>query len=65
MQNHYEQFTDEELIVRLRDGEEEITDYILNKYKNLSLSTPSSLKIAPALPSETLIKPNKICSVPI
>jgi len=45
MQNHYEQFTDEELIVRLRDGEEEITDYILNKYKNLVKSKAKSMFI--------------------
>lgn len=27
---NYGQFTDEELIVRLRDGEEHITDYIMD-----------------------------------
>ena len=31
----YEHVTDEELIVRLRDGESIITDYIMNKYKNM------------------------------
>ena len=31
----YSAYTDEELICRLRDGEEAIMDYILNKYKNL------------------------------
>ncbi|MBQ8041124.1 MAG: sigma-70 family RNA polymerase sigma factor [Lachnospiraceae bacterium] len=31
----YSTCTDEELILRLRDGEEAIMDYILNKYKNL------------------------------
>ncbi len=31
----YSGCTDEELILRLRDGEEAIMDYILNKYKNL------------------------------
>lgn len=31
----YNAYTDEELILRLRDGEEAIMDYILNKYKNL------------------------------
>lgn len=31
----YSACTDEELILRLRDGEEAIMDYILNKYKNL------------------------------
>ena len=29
----YDNYTDEELIVRLRLGEAEITDYILDKYK--------------------------------
>ena len=31
----YSAFTDEELICRLRDGEEAIVDYIVKKYKNL------------------------------
>ena len=31
----YEQYTDEELIRLLRAGESEITDYLMNKYKNL------------------------------
>lgn len=31
----YETFTDEQLIRNLRDGEKEITDYIMEKYKNL------------------------------
>lgn len=31
----YSAYTDEELILRLRDGEEAIMDYIMNKYKNL------------------------------
>ena len=34
MSNNYEQFADEELIVRLRDGEERITDYIMEKCTN-------------------------------
>ncbi len=45
MQKQYEQFSDEELIVRLRDGEEEICDYILNKYKNLVKSKAKSMFI--------------------
>ncbi len=32
---NYDNCTDEELIIRLREGEESIMDYILNKYKNL------------------------------
>jgi RNA polymerase sporulation-specific sigma factor len=35
MSNVYEGKTDEELIDRLRDGESGITDYIMEKYKNL------------------------------
>lgn len=31
----YEKYTDEELIVRIRDGENEISDYIITKYKYL------------------------------
>ena len=45
MSNNYEQFTDEELIVRLRDGEERITDYIMDKYKNLVRSKAGSMYI--------------------
>ena len=35
MGNDYETSKDEELILRIRDGEEKITDYIMEKYKNL------------------------------
>lgn len=45
MQNQYEQFSDEELIVRLRDGEEQITDYIMDKYKNLVKNKAKSMYI--------------------
>ena len=31
----YENISDEELILRLRDGESNITDFIMDKYKNL------------------------------
>ena len=31
----YETFTDEQLICNLRDGEREIMDYIMEKYKNV------------------------------
>lgn len=33
--SNYERMADEELIRRLRDGEQDITDYIMEKYKNL------------------------------
>ncbi|MCR5278104.1 MAG: RNA polymerase factor sigma-70 [Lachnospiraceae bacterium] len=35
MENKYSTDSDEELICRLRDGEQEITEYILDKYKNM------------------------------
>lgn len=41
----YEQYSDEELIMRLRDGEEQITDYIMDKYKNLVRSKAKSMYI--------------------
>ncbi|MBD5479303.1 MAG: RNA polymerase sporulation sigma factor SigH [Lachnospiraceae bacterium] len=40
-----EQATDEELIVRQRDGEQQITDYIMEKYKNLVRSKAGSMYI--------------------
>ncbi len=40
-----EQASDEELIVRLRDGEQQITDYIMEKYKNLVRSKAGSMYI--------------------
>ena len=45
MQDFYGQCSDEELILRLRDGEENITDYIMNKYKNLVKSKAKSMYI--------------------
>ncbi len=45
MQDSYSQYSDEELIVRLRDGEEPITDYIMDKYKNLVKSKAKSMYI--------------------
>ena len=41
----YAQSSDEELILRLRDGEEQITDYIMDKYKNLVRSKAKSMYI--------------------
>lgn len=41
----YEQRTDEELIDRLRGGEESIVDYICDKYKNLVRSKAKSMYI--------------------
>ena len=41
----YEQSTDEELIHRLRGGEESVMDYICDKYKNLVRSKAKSMFI--------------------
>lgn len=45
MQENYNGCTDEELLIRLRDGEQGITDYIMNKYKNLVRSKAKSMYI--------------------
>ncbi|MCR5716922.1 MAG: sigma-70 family RNA polymerase sigma factor [Lachnospiraceae bacterium] len=39
----YSQYTDEELLVRLRDGEEAIMDYLIGKYKGLVRKRTKSL----------------------
>lgn len=41
----YSDLKDEELIVRLRDGESAITDFIMNKYKNLVRSKAKAMYI--------------------
>ncbi len=43
--SYYEQATDEELIHRLRGGEEPVMDYICDKYKNLVRSKAKSMYI--------------------
>ena len=55
----YEQATDEELIDRLRGGEESITDYICDKYKNLVRHKAKSMYILGA-DSEDLIQEGMI-----
>jgi RNA polymerase sporulation-specific sigma factor len=45
MSNIYEGKTDEELIDRLRDGETGVTDYIMEKYKNLVRKKAKSMYI--------------------
>lgn len=45
MLQHYDNFTDEELIERLREGEERIMEYLLDKYKNLVRSKAKSMYI--------------------
>ncbi len=39
----YEACTDEELVLRARDGESKITDYLMNKYKNLVRTKAGSM----------------------
>ena len=41
----YEIYTDEELIDRLREGDNRITDYIMDKYKNLVRKKAKSMYI--------------------
>ena len=45
MSEKYADVPDEELIVRLRDGEAEITDFIMDKYKNLVKSKAKAMFI--------------------
>lgn len=45
MYKDYEKCSDEELIMRQRDGEEAITDYIMDKYKNLVRNKAKSMYI--------------------
>lgn len=59
MEKDYENCSDEELIVRLRDGEDYITDYIMDKYKNLVRSKAKSMYILGA-DSEDLIQEGMI-----
>lgn len=45
MPKYYDESSDEELIIRLRDGEDAITDYIMDKYKDLVRSKAGSMYI--------------------
>jgi len=59
MEKDYRGVSDEELIVRLRDGEGCVTDYLMNKYKNLVRSKAKSMYILGA-DSEDLIQEGMI-----
>lgn len=59
MDKKYENVTDEELIMRLREGESQITDFIMDKYKNLVKSKAKSMYILGA-DSEDLIQEGMI-----
>ena len=59
MKEHYDQYSDEELMVHLRDGEAGIMDFIMNKYKNLVKSKAKSMYILGA-DSDDLIQEGMI-----
>ncbi|MDR2888310.1 MAG: RNA polymerase sporulation sigma factor SigH [Lachnospiraceae bacterium] len=59
MNEGYKQFSDEELMDRLRDGEEAITDFIMEKYKNLVRSKAKTMFLLGA-DSEDLIQEGMI-----
>lgn len=59
MEKDYTGISDEELIVRLRDGETGITDFLMNKYKNLVRRKAQSMYILGA-DSEDLIQEGMI-----
>lgn len=59
MDRSYEKYSDEELIDRLRDGEDSITEYLMNKYKNLVRNKAKSMYILGA-DSEDLIQEGMI-----
>lgn len=59
MDKSFEVYTDEELIDRIREGEERITDYIMDKYKNLVRSKAKSMYILGA-DNEDLIQEGMI-----
>ena len=59
MKEEYQNLSDEELMIRLRDGETGITDYIMNKYKNLVKSKAKSMYILGA-DSDDLIQEGMI-----
>lgn len=43
--DNYERFTDEELIARLRSGEQELEDYLMEKYKGMVLKKAHAMFI--------------------
>lgn len=59
LKNKYEELSDTELLELLRDGDEKVTDYILDKYKYLVKSKAKSMYILGA-DSEDLIQEGMI-----
>ncbi len=50
----YDEHTDEELICRLRDGDQGVTDYLCNKYKYLVRNNARSMYILGAEPEDLI-----------
>ena len=59
MKEDYQQYSDEELMIQLRDGDTGIMDFIMNKYKNLVRSKAKSMYILGA-DSDDLIQEGMI-----
>lgn len=59
MKKAYEDLNDEELIMMLREGEQAVTDFLMNKYKNLVRSRAKSMYILGA-DTEDLIQEGMI-----
>lgn len=59
MKRNYEEYQDEELIMFLRDGQQEVVDYLMNKYKNLVRSRAKTMYILGA-DTEDLIQEGMI-----
>lgn len=59
MKKEYEEYKDEELIMLLREGQQEVMDYLMNKYKNLVRSRAKSMYILGA-DTEDLIQEGMI-----
>ena len=59
MKKSYEEYKDEELIMLLREGEQEVMDYLMDKYKNLVRSRAKSMYILGA-DTEDLIQEGMI-----
>ena len=59
MREDYRQYSDEELMIRLRDGEDAIIEYLMNKYKNMVSSKAKSMYILGA-DSDDLIQEGMI-----
>ena len=55
MKEDYQQYSDEELMIQLRDGDTGIMEFIMNKYKNLVRSKAKSMYILGA-DSDDLIR---------